>query len=181
MKKLLDDLNLSVYFDNGNVVPLDLWKNRVTKKAHTDWLHHCETKPKLRTYRTFKESLEVASHISCNMPKYDRSLISQLRLGILPLRIETGRYSNIPEADRICLLCNGNHVENEVHFLFKCEFYNLERTQLETALGVPLINLTDIEKFNLVFEHPFSLGKYVRSAFRKRRINCINLIDKLFV
>ncbi len=43
----------------------------------------------------------------------------QLRLGILPLHIETGRYSNIPEADRICLLCNGNHVENDLHFLFK--------------------------------------------------------------
>ncbi len=33
--------------------------------------------------------------------------------------------------------------------------------------------LTDKEKFKLVFEHPFSLGKYARSAFRKRR-------DKLY-
>ena len=78
----------------------------------------------------------------------------------MPLRIETSRYSNIPEADRICFLFNGNHVENELHFLFKCELYNLERARLETSLGVPLINLTDKEKFKLVFEHPFSLGKY---------------------
>ncbi len=54
-----------------------------------------------------------------------------------------------------------------------CELYNLEKTRLKTSLGVPLINLTNKEKFKLVFEHPFSLGKYVRSAFRKRR-------DKLY-
>ena len=156
-------------------------KNRVSDKAQTDWVHHCETKPKLRTYRTFKETLEVASHISCNMPKYDRSLISQLRLGILPLRIETGRYSNIPEADRICLLCNGNHVESELHFLFKCELYNLERTRLETTLGVPLINLTDKENFNWCSNIHFRWVNMSDQHLENEGISCINQIGNLLV
>ncbi len=103
------------------------------------------------------------------MPKYDRSLISQLRLGILPLRIETGRYSNLREADRICQLCSANQVENESHFLFQCELYNIERLRLEVAIGVPLANLVENEKYDLVFGHPFILAKYVRTAFKKRR------------
>ncbi len=70
----------------------------------------------------------VASHICSNLPKYERSLISQLRLGILPIRIETVRYSNlpVPEQQRICLSCDSNQVANELHFLFHCHLYDVE-------------------------------------------------------
>ena len=57
----------------------------------------------------------------CNLPKYERPVISQLRLGILPLRIETGQYSNLSVENRICLLHDSGHVENESHFLFQCK------------------------------------------------------------
>ena len=111
----------------------------------------------------------VANHIKCNLSKYERSLISQLRLGILPLHIETGRYSNLDESERICLLCDSNQVESEKHFLFECELYNNERSRLEDAIGVNLANYNDGEKFEFIFNHPFVLGKYIRSAIIKRR------------
>ena len=104
-----------------------------------------------------------------NLPKYERSLISQLRLGILPIRIETGRYSNLPEQQRICFLCDTNQVENELHFLFHCHLYDVERNQFEQALNISFIELTDKDKFTTVFQHPFMLGRYLRQAIRKRR------------
>ncbi len=77
---------------SGLIIPLDTVKAKINEQFQINWRHNCSTKPKLRTYVTFKNNVEVASHIACNLPKYERSLISQLRLGILPLRIETGRY-----------------------------------------------------------------------------------------
>ena len=49
-----------------------------------------------------------------------RSVIAKLRMGTLPLKIETGRYRSIPEAERICENCDLNEVETEKHFIFYC-------------------------------------------------------------
>ena len=52
--------------------------------------------------------------------------MSKFRIGICPLRIETGRYEQVsrdkrglPEAERICKCCihASDFVENEHHFL----------------------------------------------------------------
>ena len=38
-------------------------------------------------------------------------MYTQLRLGILLLYIETGRYDNTPVANRICKLCDSHAIE----------------------------------------------------------------------
>ena len=59
--------------------------------------------------------------------------MAQLRCGILPNRIETGRFTNICDpitgklkkmksTERICQLCTKNEIENEIHF-FMCLSY----------------------------------------------------------
>ena len=48
-------------------------------------------KPKLRTYKLFKEIAEIEPYIACNLPRYQGALFALLRFGILPLSIETGR------------------------------------------------------------------------------------------
>ena len=55
-----------------------------------------------------------------------RSYLAQLRCGILPLKIETGRFSTqyMPEIDRICTFCENNCIEDEYHFVFDCILYN---------------------------------------------------------
>ena len=116
VKKICKDHDLLTYWNENKPVPLDLAKTKVKEQFRADWEHHCATKPKLRTYVTFKNDINVATHINCNMPKYDRSLVSQLRLGILPLRIETGRFSNLDETERICLICNSSLVRRQGNF-----------------------------------------------------------------
>ncbi len=132
-------------------------------------LYDCSTKDKLRTYRIFKHDMNVASHLNCNMPKYPRSLISQLRLGVLPLRIETGRFVRLAEADRICQVCSDNKIENEYHFLFECSEYAELRAELQTAIGINFRGMTQQEMFENVFNHPYSLSRYMTMAYTKRR------------
>ena len=57
------------------------------------------------------------------MSKRARSLFTQFRHGILPLKIETGRFRNLPVEQRICELCQMDMVEDEVHFLCTCPLY----------------------------------------------------------
>ena len=51
-------------------------------------------------------------------------MLCQLRMGILPLRVETGRYVGEPLETRLCTLetrlctlCDTNAIENEKHFV----------------------------------------------------------------
>ena len=50
---------------------------------------------------------------------FDKYLIIQLRIGILPLEIATGRYTRKKVEDRICKLCKLD-IEDEIHFVCVC-------------------------------------------------------------
>lgn len=56
--------------------------------------------------------------------------MAQFRCGILPLKIETGRYYNIPADLRLCEICSENCIEDEIHFLFFCKTYKDIRDRL---------------------------------------------------
>jgi hypothetical protein len=58
-----------------------------------------------------------------NLNCRERSLVAQLRMGILPINIELGRYRNIPAHERFCFNCK-NVVEDEFHFMFQCPVYS---------------------------------------------------------
>ncbi len=50
------------------------------------------TKSKLRTYVKFKENICTEDYVKHCTPRRKRSLMTQFRIGILPLHIETGRF-----------------------------------------------------------------------------------------
>ncbi len=169
LKSILSDLELENHWANNSVIPLELAKMRIQNRLERDWQHHCSTKDKLRTYRTFKADMNTAVHLNCNLPKFQRSLISQLRLGILPINIETGRYTGIPEGDSICEMCSQNRVENEDHFLFECDLYAPMRNDLEASIGASFDNMNVTEQFQSVFKHSYALGKFIEKSYSKRR------------
>ncbi len=67
------------------------------------------------TYVTFKEHIETESYIKYCMLGRILSLLVQLRLGILPLHLETGNFWNKKVDKSTCLICDSQHVENEEH------------------------------------------------------------------
>ncbi len=69
------------------------------------------------------------------MSRQQRSLIAQLRLAILPIHIETGKFRGTQLDERICQLCDTQEVEDEIHGhkfrimtniknKYKCSFYS---------------------------------------------------------
>ena len=77
--------------------------------------------------------------------------MAQFRLGVLPLKIETGRYQNIPE-ERTCDSCS-NTIENEIHFMFDCPQYSAIRDILLDAarlFDTDFENLTVSDKLKIL-------------------------------
>ena len=95
----------------------------------------------LRTYALFKRNWQLEPYLTCVESRDQRVLLSKFRIGICPLRIETGRYEQVnkntrglPELERTCKCCahlfDSPLVENEYHFLLVCPIYEHERKAL---------------------------------------------------
>ena len=133
-------------FENMSICNIDGLKQKQLELFKTDWKANLLYKPKLRTYRLFKFTFGTEKYVSLNLDRNYRSLLAQIRLGILPLRLETGRIKNEKVDERICLICSDNLVEDEKHFLFHCKAYSVERDQL----FVKIINMyQDFDNFNI--------------------------------
>ena len=87
---------------------------------------------KLRTYAQFKSEVKFEQYLVNVKVKAQRSLLAKLRMGVAPLRIETGRYERtaandrargVPVDQRTCLVCNCGAVEDEFHFVMECDAY----------------------------------------------------------
>ena len=129
------------------------------------------SKPKLRTYALFKETFITEKYVQVPITRRQRSLIAQLRLGILQLKIETGRYRRLAIQDRICDLC-GQNIEDELHFVFACPLYNDLRNDFERDIvliypGFSL--LPDILKLRYVMEnHIFRFCRFIENCWCRR-------------
>ena len=78
-----------------------------------------------------------------NLTCFERSHITQLRLGILPLMIELGRFRNINIEKRLCTVCKLSLIEDEKHFLFKCPVYVTLRNSWFNSMNL------NLEKFDI--------------------------------
>ena len=100
------------------------------------WCKKLSYKPKLRTYAHIKNAIETEPFLKGNISKFQRSLLTQLRIGILPLAFETKRCYRIPWENRTCKLYKENFIEDEIHFVCKCSAYNLVREILFPKFNV---------------------------------------------
>ena len=116
VRKIADMLTLTC-FDSKELFPLEDVKLHVNELRNNEWQNEIKLKPKLRFYTTFKLTLGVERYILYNLTPSERSIMSQLRFGILPINIESGRFRNIPSNERYCPFCV-NTVEDENHFLW---------------------------------------------------------------
>jgi len=110
---------------------------------------------KLRTYRLFKHDYMLENYVNARIPLKHRSALAKFRCGVAPLRLETGRYENVPEDLRECPICK-NGIENETHVLFHCNAYNSLRTELYVKacnVNVGFNNLCDQDKLIFVLSN----------------------------
>jgi hypothetical protein len=91
-----------------------------------------ECYPKLRTYKKFK--INFREEFNFSVIKDYRYVIALIRFRISShnLRIETGRYTRpkVKVDQRVCIYCNSNETEDELHFLIRCSLFSKERDLL---------------------------------------------------
>ena len=125
-----------------------------------DWSKEVQNKPKLRTYVLFKDKVAPEMYCSKIIDRQRRAIFAQFRCGILPIKIETGRFRKMKVEERLCEMCNLGKVEDEAHFLCECPRYK--------ELRVPLIRTANdrLANFN-VLSYNEQLSFLVKELWRE--------------
>ncbi len=123
IKHILECVNMSCGKLGEEKIDLDVMKARL-KTIYTDkLLLEANSMQKLRTFVEIYDKEQPRTIVSSNLPRNHKSLLSKLKVGILPLHIETGRWKDIPLEERICYACDEFNLEDEYHFLIHCDSY----------------------------------------------------------
>ena len=173
MKDLFSEINCDDLFYRVLPCDLDYVKSIITQNDTADWDLKRFSSDKLRYYNLYKLDKSPAEYTSMNISKYQRSLFSQFRAGILPLEIEIGRYKHIPLNERLCRVCNNGAIEDEIHFLCECNTYKEERLILfsKALTGNDGFQEMDmLDKFvYLMANHERAVISFLSKAVQKRR------------
>ena len=122
----LNDINLVVDFSEIGQELYEKLLNECIAKWHA--ILDRENNNKLRTYRLFKREFLSEPYLEMPITGKERKALAQIRCGVAPLRIETGRWEKtnnhrIPKEERVCLSCCKQgfvEIESEEHFLLRC-------------------------------------------------------------
>ena len=168
---ICDDYNIDDCFSQRNTLDLKFIQGKAMESYVDDWRQNVLSKPKLRTYKHFKTSYGVEQYVLSHLPKSRRSLIAQLRLSILPIRIETGRFVCEKQEERLCKLCDGTNVEDENHVLLECPCYETIRTEFLGKIDQSIFaNLDNFNKQKFLYEHhPYVTGNMLSKIVAKRK------------
>ena len=168
VREIMEQLNIMDHYNNKTTVDLACAKRIITEHYGTTWSREVQTLPKLRTYRTFKNTFKCEDYVMMDLKKHERSIFAQFRCGILPLRIETGRYVGESPDQRLCVFCDQHAVEDEKHMLIHCDLYNHIRADVFGNIHTDTLSADD--KFvSLVNEHVRKTAKFLTKAYLKRR------------
>ena len=107
--------------------------------------------------------------------------------GVLPLAIETGRYTNTPVDQRLYRLCNTSQIEDESHFVCQCILYKTMRTELylhvSSIYPTNFIILTPNEQLKVHMSEQFIYLTiyFVEQAWRKRQSVMFNYPSYIYI
>ena len=142
----------------------------------------CKNSPKLRTYNTlfcpFVSHDSTVQYTRLSLPFVVRKKLAQLRLGVLPIKIESDRYNKVktPAHLRFCIQPNCTvknvSVEDELHFLCTCSHYANLRADLYSKINIPNFSeLNNNDKFRYMLTTPTiarNVGQFIIDAFDSR-------------
>ena len=179
--KLANGLNVSDLIQDIHLPirsVLNVLKETLSNKDYENWNKQLNESEKLRTYKTYKNTLNAEWYCSLPLSRDHRRILFKLRSCSLPIAIETGRYTR-PKTqlnERLCKFCNTNSIESETHFLLECELYSdLRQSLFEKALELndSFINLNSSEKLKFLMQTKdiqFQLSSSVYKMFRRRKV-----------
>ena len=134
------------------------------------------SKSKLSLYKIVKIKYGVENYVRYNLNKSKWSLVCQLRLVVLPLQLEFGRFSRINRCDRICKLCN-HTVETELHFLFECEELNDVRIKLYHKNPELLNSGGHAQRYEQLCTKPYVMGNFIETLWHECNVKMNNRLS----
>ena len=135
VESILDRNNMKETF-NLNIFSLkdaiDRLKVSLISKDMAKLKNLCHNLPKLRSYVSLADFSAPKMYLTKPMSYAQRRMIAKIRLGCLPIRIETGRFERPKKnaEQRICLQCHMDEIESEEHFLLVCPRHSRLRSSL---------------------------------------------------
>ena len=170
IKVILDKIGLIANFLNRQTCDINVCEKLLLNSHCTDWANKIKDIPKLRTYISFKNQYETENYVKSYLPKQERSFLAQLRCGVLPIRIETGRFNGLKPEERVCQLCNSGEMEDEKHFILTCDRYTNQRQILFRHLSNAFNLLDSNQKFKYLITQEYRhVAKYITQSFLYRR------------
>ena len=133
--KAVSTASLSLYIEE--------WKTKLARETAV----HGNGRNKLQVYRNIKATYSSEHYLNLPLNRNHRSAYVKFRCGIAPLRIETGRYENVPHNERFCFNCPG-FMEDEFHVLFKCPLYQQIRQHLFSTCYTKLPLLSTFSEYD---------------------------------
>ena len=114
-------------------------------------------------------------YILTNLPKSKGCLLAQLRISVLPLAIETGRYYR--KAVEVCMVCNSGIIADELYFICHCYYYEHYRNELYLLAynvyeNFNFYDLADMDKFVFIMsseEMVLKLAWFIQHSWRERQ------------
>ncbi len=173
LKQICTDCDMNDCYINNTQIDIPCIKQHLFERLNDKWADSCVNMSKVDLYKQIKTTFDAEKFLTLNIDKYEKSLLAQLRYGILPLRVETGRFINEKRHERICTLCDTSSIEDQIHFLFYCNFYEIQRNELNDKARNVIEgwdDLSDVSKLIYLFKDMTRvLGRYVKSIFLLRR------------
>ena len=167
---IFNSVGLSDLYEQKLECDLKCIEKKLMENRNNEWYNLLALKPKLRTYRKFKDTLGCEDYVYLDNRKR-RSQIAQLRLGILPINIEVGRFRNLQVDERLCEVCNSGQIEDEFHFVMVCSAYDGSREKLLAEVQIEnFSNMSSQEKFIYLMKYENrKLSRYIDEAWNIRR------------
>ena len=91
-----------------------------------NWSSQVASNSQCSLYKTFKNDLSFENYL-VSLNSKDRITLCRLRCRSHTLPVCANRFSNGPDKDVICPLCNLKEVGDEFHYIFTCPHFSKER------------------------------------------------------
>ena len=105
---------------------------------------------KLSTYLFLKTNFRLEKYLNLLRPEY-RKPICRLRVSAHRLPMEMGRYNNTPGTERICKHCMRNAIEDEEHFIIRCNKFTKDREELFELISSKVKYFTQLQDKQKLF------------------------------
>lgn len=181
VKSIFQDCGLLNFFNTESTKTIsarslvEKVKQKLINSRNNQWHDSLLQSAKLRTYRTFKTTINKECYLDRFLSIKQRSALARFRCGSFPLAVELGRYRRpvTPLEQRTCRLCNNGQIENEMHFLMQCTTYSDIRS---TYIGYIDTDVDASDEFVRIMTRtdPKNLSNYIIAAYDLRNISLVN-------